>query len=79
MFKELNVLKDNYFIDVSSIDRNFNTDSLMKRRYALGCQVTYDTFQAVNVALASRRLREVSTLCRRPVQALSWYLGLFVT
>ena len=49
-FKEFDVLEEKFFLDVSSIDSDIDTDRMMKRLYELGCQPLYDTFREVNVA-----------------------------
>ncbi|KAL7679805.1 hypothetical protein Plhal304r1_c073g0161181 [Plasmopara halstedii] len=47
---QFDVLEEKYFLDVSSIDSDLDTDCMMKRSFELGCRPLYDTFREVNVA-----------------------------
>ncbi|KAL7681844.1 hypothetical protein Plhal304r1_c053g0137221 [Plasmopara halstedii] len=70
-FKEFDVLEEKYFLDVSSIDSDLDTDCMMKRLFELGCRPLYDTFREVNVATgittATWRVYFVSTSCPFPL------------
>ncbi|KAF1775818.1 hypothetical protein GQ600_17927 [Phytophthora cactorum] len=49
-FKEFDVLSAKYFIDISNVDSDTNTDLILQRLFLLGCKPVYDTFREVNLA-----------------------------
>ncbi|KAG3058958.1 hypothetical protein PC122_g20492, partial [Phytophthora cactorum] len=49
-FKEFDVLSAKYFIDISNVDSDTNTDLILERLFLLGCKPVYDTFREVNLA-----------------------------
>ena len=49
-FKEFDVLSAKYFIDISNVDCDTNTDLILQRLFLLGCNPVYDTFREVNLA-----------------------------
>ena len=50
MFKEFDVLSAKYFIDISNVDSDTDTDLILQRLFVLGCKPVYDTFREVNLA-----------------------------
>ena len=67
MFKEFDVLDGRYFIDISNVDSDSNTDVMLHRLFVLGCKPIYDTFREVNLATgitsATWRVYFLSTAC----------------
>ncbi|KAL7999024.1 hypothetical protein Plhal703r1_c26g0106981 [Plasmopara halstedii] len=49
-FKEYDVLANKYYLDISNVDSDTNTDVILLRLFILGCQPIYDTFREVNMA-----------------------------
>ncbi|KAF1315563.1 putative Pollike protein, partial [Globisporangium splendens] len=49
-FKPFDVLASMFYLDVSNIDSDTNTDLMLRRLYLLGCEPVYDTFRDVNLA-----------------------------
>lgn len=50
LFKEFDILGGKYFIDISNVDSDTDTDLIMQRLFLLGCKPVYDTFREVNLA-----------------------------
>jgi hypothetical protein len=50
MFKEFDVLGGKYFLDISNVDSDTDTDLILQRLFLLGCKPVYDTFREVNLA-----------------------------
>ncbi|KAL8000666.1 hypothetical protein Plhal703r1_c21g0092221 [Plasmopara halstedii] len=48
-FKEYDVLANKYYLDISNVDSDTNTDVILLL-FFLGCQPIYDTFREVNMA-----------------------------
>ncbi|KAG2758866.1 hypothetical protein Pcac1_g29042, partial [Phytophthora cactorum] len=48
--KKFDVLSAKYFIDISNVDSDTNTDLILERLFLLGCKPVYDTFREVNLA-----------------------------
>ncbi|KAF1773397.1 hypothetical protein GQ600_15376 [Phytophthora cactorum] len=48
--QEFDVLSAKYFIDISNVDSDTNTDLILQRLFLLGCKPVYDTFREVNLA-----------------------------
>lgn len=71
MFKEFDVLGGKYFIDISNVDSDTNTDVMLHRLFLLGCKPVYDTFREVNLATgmtsATWRVYFLSTTCPSPL------------
>ncbi|KAF1331469.1 putative Pollike protein, partial [Globisporangium splendens] len=49
-FKEFDILGDKYYLDISNVDSDTNTDLILERLFILGCKPVYDTFREVNLA-----------------------------
>ncbi|KAF1331688.1 hypothetical protein FI667_g4271, partial [Globisporangium splendens] len=49
-FKEFDILGDKYYLDISNVDSDTNTDLILERLFILGCKPMYDTFREVNLA-----------------------------
>ncbi|POM77014.1 Hypothetical protein PHPALM_5671, partial [Phytophthora palmivora] len=49
-FKPFDVLASKFFLDVSNVDSDTDTDIILRRLYLLGCEPVYDTFRDVNLA-----------------------------
>ncbi|KAL7689654.1 hypothetical protein Plhal304r1_c015g0056851 [Plasmopara halstedii] len=49
-FKEYDVLANKYYLDISNVDSDTNTNVILLRLFILGCQPIYDTFRVVNMA-----------------------------
>ncbi|KAF1326586.1 putative Pollike protein, partial [Globisporangium splendens] len=49
-FKPFDVLASKFYLDVSNVDSDTNTDLMLRRLYLLGCEPVYDTFRDVNLA-----------------------------
>lgn len=66
-FKAFDVLSAKYFIDISSVDSDTDTDLILQRLFLLGCKPVYDTFREVNLATgitsATWRVYFLSTTC----------------
>ncbi|CAI5721984.1 unnamed protein product [Peronospora destructor] len=67
LFKGFDVLGGKYFIDISNVDSDTNTDVMLHRLFLLGCKPVYDTFREVNLATgitsATWRVYFLSTTC----------------
>ena len=54
LFKEFDVLGEKFYLDISNVDSDTNTDVMLHRLlsafYLLGCKPVYDTFREVNLA-----------------------------
>ncbi|KAF1327222.1 putative Pollike protein, partial [Globisporangium splendens] len=49
-FKEFDILGDKYYLDISNVDSDTDTDLILERLFVLGCKPVYDTFREVNLA-----------------------------
>lgn len=49
-FKEFDVLGGKYYIDISNMDSDTDTQLILHRLFLLGCKPVYDTFREVNLA-----------------------------
>ena len=50
VFQDFDILADRFYIDISSVDSNFDNEGMLKRFYELGTEPIYDTFRDVNLA-----------------------------
>ncbi|RMX69974.1 hypothetical protein DD238_000673 [Peronospora effusa] len=50
LFKEFDIHGGKYFIDISNVGSDTDTDLIMQRLFLLGCNPVYDTFREVNLA-----------------------------
>ncbi|POM79846.1 Hypothetical protein PHPALM_2390, partial [Phytophthora palmivora] len=50
LFKPFDVLASKFFLDVSNVDSDTDTDLILRHLYLLGCEPVYDTFRDVNLA-----------------------------
>jgi hypothetical protein len=48
-FKEFDILGDKYYLDISNVDCDMDTDVILHRLFLLGCKPVYDTFREVNL------------------------------
>lgn len=49
-FKPFDVLASKFFLDISNVDSDTNTDLVLRRLYLLRCEPVYDTYRDVNLA-----------------------------
>ncbi|TYZ69419.1 hypothetical protein PybrP1_004226, partial [[Pythium] brassicae (nom. inval.)] len=49
-FKPFDVLANKFYLDISNVDSDTDTDVMLHRLFLLGCQPVYDTFRDVNLA-----------------------------
>lgn len=72
LFKEGDVLAGKYFLDISNVDSDTNTDAILHWLFILGCKPIYDTFREVNMATgitsATWRVYFLSNTC--PLQLM---------
>ena len=71
LFKEYDVLAGRYFLDISNVDSDTNTELMLERLFILGCKPIYDTFREVNMATgitsATWRVYFMSRTCPPPL------------
>ncbi|TYZ68470.1 hypothetical protein PybrP1_005401, partial [[Pythium] brassicae (nom. inval.)] len=70
-FQPFDALAGKFFIDISNVDSDTDTDLMLQRLFLLGCQPVYDTFRDVNLATgltsATWRVYFLSTKCPPPL------------
>ncbi|TYZ68504.1 hypothetical protein PybrP1_006002 [[Pythium] brassicae (nom. inval.)] len=70
-FKPFDAHAGKFFIDISNVDSDTDTDLMLQRLFLLGCRPVYDTFRDVNLAtgltFATWRVYFLSTKCPPPL------------
>lgn len=48
-FKAFDILGDKFYLDISNVDCDMDTSTILQRLFLLGCKPVYDTFREVNL------------------------------
>ncbi|KAL7995513.1 putative bardet-Biedl syndrome 1 protein [Plasmopara halstedii] len=71
MFNEFDILASKYFVDISNVDSDTKTDTILHRLFIIGCKPIYDTFREVNMTTgmtsATWRVYFLSNTCPPPL------------